>query len=447
MKNIKKTLILALAILFLVNTKAYAKEALGKRNQIELDREIVEIMSYNIDGYNYFKLRDIASAMRDTLSSFDVYFDKETSTVEIFKDKIYVNTSDTGNPIYNKANAIKSEQTVRVDGVKTDIDAYLIEDNNYFKLRDLGKALNFFVDYDEATKTIIIDSSKSSVDEKPQFNRAESLELDKGFYIFNSAVGGKINLPKGVFIVCKNDILQTAEIVKGEVNIPKEGYCFYQRTDEAERYINDYILNAPVGVLLTMPIEIEGVDNNINTSIVAGFSFMGDKETYVESYIDIDMLIEFYEEGMISLYQGNTNLIFKEIDKGRRIGDLYWFFSEFEGLDLQKEAMIAAAKNLINTPYSSLDCSGLVATAMDCAGIYRDSVLYTWTIDYSDAFEIVPMSQLKRGDILSKSGENGHMMIYLGNGKVIESLPKTGVIINNVRKDGYKVYRIKDYNY
>jgi hypothetical protein len=47
-----------------------------------------------------------------------------------------------------------------VNGVNTSFDAYNISDNNYFKLRDIGEAFDFGVDWDGAAKTTVIDTSK-----------------------------------------------------------------------------------------------------------------------------------------------------------------------------------------------------------------------------------------------------------------------------------------------
>ena len=38
------------------------------------------------------------------------------------------------------------------------LTAYNLAGNNFFKLRDLGKALNFDVDYDGSTATMIVKS-------------------------------------------------------------------------------------------------------------------------------------------------------------------------------------------------------------------------------------------------------------------------------------------------
>ena len=46
------------------------------------------------------------------------------------------------------------------DGSEVQFTAYHIEGNNYFKLRDIGEAFDFGVDWDEAAATIRIDTSK-----------------------------------------------------------------------------------------------------------------------------------------------------------------------------------------------------------------------------------------------------------------------------------------------
>ena len=59
--------------------------------------------------------------------------------------------------------AVVSSQTILVNGEeRSDLKAYNIGDYNYFKLRDLGGALGFGVDYDEAARTIRIKSRKET---------------------------------------------------------------------------------------------------------------------------------------------------------------------------------------------------------------------------------------------------------------------------------------------
>ena len=48
---------------------------------------------------------------------------------------------------------------IYLDGKEVKFTAYNIEDNNYFKLRDIGAAFDFGVDWDGANDTIVIDTS------------------------------------------------------------------------------------------------------------------------------------------------------------------------------------------------------------------------------------------------------------------------------------------------
>lgn len=52
-----------------------------------------------------------------------------------------------------------STAKVYLTGAAADLTAYNISDNNYFKLRDLGRQLNFGVDWDGNTQSISIDTS------------------------------------------------------------------------------------------------------------------------------------------------------------------------------------------------------------------------------------------------------------------------------------------------
>jgi len=55
--------------------------------------------------------------------------------------------------------AVTSTAVVYINGEKADLAAYNIRGNNYFKLRDLGAALDFGVSYDAETNTVLIDTT------------------------------------------------------------------------------------------------------------------------------------------------------------------------------------------------------------------------------------------------------------------------------------------------
>ena len=57
-------------------------------------------------------------------------------------------------------NATLSRHEIWINGVQTDIRGYLIGGTNHIRLRDLGRALNIFVGFDNDTKTVLIDTNQ-----------------------------------------------------------------------------------------------------------------------------------------------------------------------------------------------------------------------------------------------------------------------------------------------
>ena len=54
--------------------------------------------------------------------------------------------------------ATPTSSTVLVNGEKTAFDAYSINGNNYFKLRDIGQTFDFGINWDGGSRTITIDT-------------------------------------------------------------------------------------------------------------------------------------------------------------------------------------------------------------------------------------------------------------------------------------------------
>ena len=68
--------------------------------------------------------------------------------------------------------AERSPCTVYVDGVQTELDAYLIDGSNYVKLRDLGRATDSFNVYWDGT--VQIESGRPYTGEAPELSAAET---------------------------------------------------------------------------------------------------------------------------------------------------------------------------------------------------------------------------------------------------------------------------------
>ena len=129
---------------------------------LRVDNEPKTTEIYNINDRNYFKLRDIAMLLNGTDAQFSIGFDPFTS-------RIYVVTGEPYRPVGGEltvpasdkmlekaATAQKSPQSLYVDGVSCQLDAFNLGGNNFFALRDLGAALGFKVEYNTAAKTMLV---------------------------------------------------------------------------------------------------------------------------------------------------------------------------------------------------------------------------------------------------------------------------------------------------
>ena len=159
------TMTLALALCLALAAPALAAdEVMPSPQALVFDGYGVEdFTAYNINGYNYFKLRDIAALMNGTAGEFAVGWDEDTRTVSVTTGGSYVwvgGELEKGADL--SATAVPSTQTVLIDGEKCDtLSVYNIGGNNYFRLRDLGEALGFGVDYDEEWNAAILTTPKT----------------------------------------------------------------------------------------------------------------------------------------------------------------------------------------------------------------------------------------------------------------------------------------------
>ena len=64
--------------------------------------------------------------------------------------------------------AFLSTQPIYVDGLRVSMTAYAINGNNYVRLRDIGKAVDFGVTYDAATNSVHIDPDAPYQEQVPQ---------------------------------------------------------------------------------------------------------------------------------------------------------------------------------------------------------------------------------------------------------------------------------------
>lgn len=115
---------------------------------------------YNINDNNYFKLRDVGK-----LAGFGVDWNEDTRTVEISTTRTAPELTGIADTAVTGATAKPTDQRITVDGKEVSMTAYKIKGNNYVKLRDIGKTINFGVSFNMATKAVSIDPNGTYVEE------------------------------------------------------------------------------------------------------------------------------------------------------------------------------------------------------------------------------------------------------------------------------------------
>lgn len=161
--RIKKTLLITLIVGLLCGllaVPAFAadlKAVPSNQNLIVNGQTVKNIPVYNIDGCNYFKLRDILYYTKH----YEMDYIPEANTIAIY----YVTQRTGAIDGVSKEKAtqttygVSSSQKVYVNGgdYTSRLHPVNINGNNYFQLRELGGWIDFGVDYDAKTNTITVD--------------------------------------------------------------------------------------------------------------------------------------------------------------------------------------------------------------------------------------------------------------------------------------------------
>ena len=137
--------------------------AIPTSSKVLVNNEEKTFDAYTIDGNNYFKLRDLATVVNGTNKQFEVSWDGLKNAINLVPNKKYTTVSGEMqiSASSKRQNAVLSTSKIYVDGKETALTAYTINNNNYFKLRDIAKMFDIGVTWDGATSTIGIDTSNS----------------------------------------------------------------------------------------------------------------------------------------------------------------------------------------------------------------------------------------------------------------------------------------------
>ncbi|MCL1820632.1 MAG: hypothetical protein FWG36_08270 [Oscillospiraceae bacterium] len=112
-------------------------------NKVLVDGKEVAFDAYNINDENYFKLRDVAFVLNGTRVQFNAAL--VDGAINIYKNTAYEpNGSEMQSKGEGSKEATLNKMKILIDGVETELTAYLIDGNNYFKMRELAQTFDFF---------------------------------------------------------------------------------------------------------------------------------------------------------------------------------------------------------------------------------------------------------------------------------------------------------------
>lgn len=133
------------------------RQAFPTNSTVYVNGKKIDFDAYLIDNKNYFKLRDIAKVLSDTNSLLDVVWDKEKDAITLDLGKSYTVVGgelEKGDGV--SRTGLLSRSKIYINGIDVSIEGYVLNGNNYFKLRDLAHFLKFDVYWDDVNKEVQI---------------------------------------------------------------------------------------------------------------------------------------------------------------------------------------------------------------------------------------------------------------------------------------------------
>lgn len=164
-----------------VATPVFAAEVANPTSSaIYVDGEKVDFEAYNINGNNYFKLRDVAWALSGTDAQFNVTWNDAEGVINLIDGEDYGKNGALSVGNGKVKSATLNTAPIMKDGSYVNMTAYNIEGNNFFKLRDLGEQFDFVVGWDGSANAVTIDTDGivEEIEEKELENVRDASEYD-----------------------------------------------------------------------------------------------------------------------------------------------------------------------------------------------------------------------------------------------------------------------------
>lgn len=129
-------------------------------SNVAVDGLQVSPEGYCINQENYYKLRDLAFLLTGTGTAFDVVWDDANTCISMLSGRDYTITGGEMVPSGSSSiyKFVPSYSDVRLNGQLVQMTGYNINNNNYYRIRDVAPLIGFGVDWDKENYTVVIDS-------------------------------------------------------------------------------------------------------------------------------------------------------------------------------------------------------------------------------------------------------------------------------------------------
>lgn len=285
-----------------------------------LDGSQVKPVGYNINGNNYYKLRDIAMILDGSTAQFGVSWDKSTRSMNLTRGDGYDAVGGELGAIPTKnATAQTCTETVLINGAKASLTAYNVDGYNYFKLVDLGDALGFDVGYESDSRTVVMTTptaDKPSSDDDT--NTQTPAEPEPEPTPTPSAIDGKLK----IWIDPGHGGSDSGNVATSA--IPFDDYWGVHHDGNTKIYEKDF--NLAVSLILEKKLEAAGVEVRMTRDDDSTVDATTRKQLFSTQGGSYDMIFSVHHNGYsTSTPKGAEILIqiaYENGGAGKEFGDL-----------------------------------------------------------------------------------------------------------------------------
>jgi len=151
----------------------YEVKAVPTNQRITVDGKVTNFRAYNINGNNYFMLRDIAHIFNGSKAQFEVGWDGNKNAISLTTGTRYTGKGEgfALTSAHVEERGTRSKASIYKNGKEIVLLGYTIQGYTYFKLRDLGGEVGIGVAWDAMIQTVVMKSDPTAeivAEEKPK---------------------------------------------------------------------------------------------------------------------------------------------------------------------------------------------------------------------------------------------------------------------------------------